>query len=475
LTVSSDEVITVQSITGTAVSVPVIPAGEVSSFNVAVNGASGPGKTITFNYSDSAGNTGSASQTLNVYDRDAYVSAGSTGNGTKTAPYGKIQDAINSFNPGKYEYCAVHVAAGMYTETNNPVVKIDGLNNIFLIGGYTGVNYDQNARSNSLTELVVRGYGYEVAPEAVTPPLSSILFINSNDCIIDGFKLSGVSDTDEYNTYYSAISCFTSAPMIINNNITGIFIDAATCTSAKYIYGIYCRSSTPYIKNNIIVGLNPDSTQSALKIYGLYFMDVNYSDQTISIINNSISGGGYSSLNAQTTGIYFYNNSLSTSLIIRNNTINAGLSSWTGGNRGIDLWINNNADLNLNIENNIIFILSGNTTLGIDLNSNNADYNASIRNNNIFGFTTLNERIGADGTIKDGTVYTEDISDHFVNVTANNYRLTDQSPANLIPSSIKSGGIDGAINSWGYTEDADGNPRTGNGTTGWTLGAFEAD
>ena len=43
------------------------------------------------------------------------------------------------------------------------------------------------------------------------------------------------------------------------------------------------------------------------------------------------------------------------------------------------------------------------------------------------------------------------------------------------PTDVKSGGIDGAANSWGFTTDKDGNPRTGNGTTGWSMGAYELD
>jgi hypothetical protein len=43
-------------------------------------------------------------------------------------------------------------------------------------------------------------------------------------------------------------------------------------------------------------------------------------------------------------------------------------------------------------------------------------------------------------------------------------------------SAVKALGIDGAgAASWGFTTDRDGKTRTGNGTTGWTLGCYEVD
>ena len=43
------------------------------------------------------------------------------------------------------------------------------------------------------------------------------------------------------------------------------------------------------------------------------------------------------------------------------------------------------------------------------------------------------------------------------------------------PSSVYSGGLDGASLSWGFTNDLDGHIRTGNGSTGWSMGCYESN
>jgi hypothetical protein len=48
-------------------------------------------------------------------------------------------------------------------------------------------------------------------------------------------------------------------------------------------------------------------------------------------------------------------------------------------------------------------------------------------------------------------------------------------PTASTPSSVYSGGLDGASLSWGFTNDLDGLIRTGNGSTGWSMGCYESN
>ncbi len=478
LRITSNEPVTVLSISGTAVTVPFIMPSETTAFDLLADLTSGIGKTININYRDTVGNTASVSMKLNVYDKEVFVRVGSDGNGQKATPYGNIQLAIDNLYLGKDEFGAVHVASGVYPGADNPVIKIDERSNLFIVGGYTESNFNQKMRNFNSTSLITTGVGSGSDPSKINPPLSCILLVNSAECIVDGFKMTTKSNATVVKSYYSGISCFGSTPVIVNNNITGIEIGSAALVTANSTYGIYSSLSEPYIMNNRITGLSRNSTKSVTRTYGLFFEDIGHSDKTINVINNSINGGGFSgpgAYNSWTTGISYFNQSFTSSLVIRNNTINAGISTFNGGNRGISILISNYIGLTLNIENNIVFMISGDTTIGIDLESSNASYTSNIGNNNIFGFTYSNERYNAAGKFIEGLVLSENISDHFEEESNDNYRLIDYSPANLIPSSIKSGGLDGAANGWGYTKDADGNPRTGNGTTGWTIGAFEAD
>ena len=45
-------------------------------------------------------------------------------------------------------------------------------------------------------------------------------------------------------------------------------------------------------------------------------------------------------------------------------------------------------------------------------------------------------------------------------------------PTSSTPSSVYGGGLDGSL-SWGFTNDLDGGIRTGNGTSGWSMGCYE--
>jgi hypothetical protein len=66
------------------------------------------------------------------------------------------------------------------------------------------------------------------------------------------------------------------------------------------------------------------------------------------------------------------------------------------------------------------------------------------------------------------------------NKIATNPYLNSTTDFHLTPStdsSVTGGGIDGSVSgdNWGFDYDKDETTRTGNGSTGWSIGAYEYD
>ncbi len=172
--------------------------------------------------------------------------------------------------------------------------------------------------------------------------------------------------------------------------------------------------------------------------------------------------------------------------LIANNTLTGGY-----GTNSIGILLTQGATPE--IENNIIFSVSpggGHCILEGDENDGNA---ASIRNNALWdlnGNTTLyhmwdgggglgldtvllvNAQGYAGGNIDNDPqlVDRDGPDDDITTIDDNNWRL--QAPS---PSEVKTGGLDGTAEGWNFFTDKDEVTRTGNGSTGWSMGAYEQD
>jgi hypothetical protein len=89
-----------------------------------------------------------------VSAKDVYVRAGSSGNGTKSSPYGTIADAINM---GVYAGDVIHVAEGVYYGEGGSGKWTIAINNLTLVGGYSTDFSSRDPWGNR--SILVRGMG----------------------------------------------------------------------------------------------------------------------------------------------------------------------------------------------------------------------------------------------------------------------------------------------------------------------------
>ncbi len=188
-----------------------------------------------------------------------------------------------------------------------------------------------------------------------------------------------------------------------------------------------------------------------------------YADSTI--YNNYIQAGGSSST-AVTQGIYNETNGEAAGgwtgkgylrVVVRNNIIDAGLGvtaygihyNLTADERQIDY-------NTLNADNDIIFSSGSGSVTCIQLSGYfTLLVNDSVLNNNLFNCTEGYS--GSDGNIADPL------------------DLDNEGRYNSGLKTFQTEGLDGSSGglNWGFENDRDGQVRTGNGTTGWSIGCYE--
>ncbi len=409
-----------------------------------------------------------------------YTGGGSTGSALK--PYTDIETGITQAESNGFD--SVYVATGIYDVTD-AITMIGGIS---VYGGFNNDNgtwtrnpyQTKDDRSTYLTQITYTGSDVGVTDNPARAIEFSGISIDDNT-IIEGFTILGKDDGD----YQAAIICENSAiPIITYNTIVGgagivsygVYADAASPTisyndidggSALISYGtLNVATSLSRIFNNIINGGSGNST------YG-----VSNESSSTKIYNNTIHGGDNGNISV---GI---RNHFSSSSTIINNTIAGGICNDNS------LGIINSSSRPI-INNNIIFTYAGaSTRYGIyeDEYYNSADA-SSLQNNNIFNcptalyydedtYTNLTT-ISSVNSLTDidtvgGNISVDPI---FEDQTNKDWHLTASSP-----TSVTSGGLD-LSSDMTFPEDLDGNKidlegniRTGDGSTGWSIGAYEYD
>jgi len=374
----------------------------------------------------------SESSTFSVDTAKIYVSV-SSGNdsntGTQTLPKATISAAITAI--ASYKPAEVIVAEGTYNES---IVLVEGVS---LRGGYDATTWVRDIDANITIIQDLSTGGTSASPIFAICCDSAI----TNNTIVDGFTIN--SSTNAGALSASAIYLNGGSPIISRNRIT--------TANGVTTYGVYGISSTnAIIRNCEIVNGNASST------YGIYLTN----SSVAQVYNNVIIGGS-----GIASGYCIYSGS-SSAFAARNNTMYLGTSPLLFG---IYLELGPNAV----IENNIIS--SGGTGIGIYENGAGNDP-VSLRNNNIYNCASLyfdngititliadvNALANASGNIS--------VDSNFIG--GNDFHLQATSDVQ-----VRTGGIDGAspIEDWGYAYDKDNVDRTGNGVTGWSLGAYEFD
>ncbi|MDH5716476.1 MAG: Ig-like domain-containing protein [Spirochaetia bacterium] len=480
--------------------------------------STGTGQTITVDAYNMAGEIENVSNSYNIIDIAIYVRADGDDAypGSKTQPKKTIQAAIESAVQYDMPIVEIHVAEGVYQthyQAGDYLMLSDG---IYLYGGYSAS--DWSLRDSVLYETIIQdtsiagGLNTPVEIQSVQYSLINGFTIkagngyNSTAILISGNAL--VSDNkfvlgNAFNTNYgifAANSSIIKDNQIINQQlnetvygiyeisgksmITGNSIDLGingnsnsygiyTISSSyiannqinsgsnDYTYGLYCNNASPTVLGNII-----DAGTAAFSSYGIY----NNSSKP-AVINNVINGG---SAATNSYGIY---NLTSFSYFVQNNTIIGGPAQNSYGIFKLE---------KLKIDNNIL--LTQGTSVDVCLyEANSTDDPTTVRNNDLFSCTVYRDfdaacTGNADGDSQNSTcalTEAEALTDAlisgnvsvdplFVNQAGGNFNLQAASPV-----SVTAGGLDGAAINWLFNIDILSVTRTGDGSTGWSMGAYE--
>jgi len=339
---------------------------------------------------------------------------------------------------------------GIYQNTSSATLK-----NNTIFGGDTSSNYgiySYQATSCEISSNVVTAgagvYSYGIYSH------NSGCNIFSND--VDG-GTGSVASTGIY-----VLNSAAPNPNVYLNTVTG--------GSGASSYGIYLLTPGRTYQNKV------DGGSGATAAYGIYVNGNNPS-----VYNNVVFGG---TSVASTFGIFLMN---PTDAVVRNNTVDGGIAGAGTGNQSTALYFNGADDPV--IENNLFFTSEGHDRICVNMWMVVVGYNPLFRNNAFSDCPTydLYTRFGDCATDHDGdndsnTCDAEDVNSIFSSV--GNFAATpvfvdaaggDFSLAPSTPSSILTGGLDGVVESFDFTQDILGATRTGSSGTGWSVGAYEAD
>lgn len=278
---------------------------------------------------------------------------------------------------------------------------------------------------------------------------------------------------------YNEVMTQGSLVAIVRQNSIQIATDTSIVPNNNHMYyGIYnhyenSNSSNKFrgwVADNVITLMH--SVPTNISDFGVYNQFIGDGDFLPHLFNNIISSEVYTEFLGIVNQVSFdptpggeygptiYNNS------IRGNM---------GTSTGIVLNSNNGSAFNTRIANNIIM----NVGYGL-LEFTAASDPYSLNNNCIFNTpnglyrdenTTNITNLSTSLSIKGGS-YTLAALGH---VSVNPELNPDLTPTPSTPTSVSEGGLDGENNDFIFVLDRDGTIRTGNGTTGWSMGAYEKD
>jgi len=333
----------------------------------------------------------------------------------------------------------------------------------------------------------------------------------TNSTIVDGVTVYG-GGGEHSTAIYSA-----GSPKIQNCKIFA----GSTGIAGDYRYGLYASAGVSELTScNINNGSGGNSAVE--KTFGIY----TESGSSIRISRCKISGG---TANAESYGIF------GAGTLVEKSEIDGGSSTWSAGvsvesvceielrnnlfhsaalpsnvmtsciciNSGSEVNIRNNTFILENVANsnlitehgiyillrnvlipisidNNLFVMEGtasNLVYGIynDVASSNSD---SLQNNGFAGFT-LDDHYWLYRDRFNTKYSREDIDDinllNFAsaNVYGTAYLDDEEKLTTTSQPEFQNGGIDGVAAGWGFSDDCFGVQRTGNGTTGWSMGFSE--
>ncbi len=341
-----------------------------------------------------------------------YVKKGGTGVGTKEDPMGDIQQAIDHAKAIWSTASTVVVANGIYEVDSSNATQIKMAPNVSLYGGFSSdwMKRDPFFYVTTIKDTSSSG-GSSSDPNRAIQAGSGVTVAT----VLDGFNILGGSGTGS-----AAIFTNGGAALTISNN--AIHGGSGSIGSL----GIVNDGSSPTLFNNTINGGNSTET-----------FGISNKNGSPKIFNNTINGG-------------------------KGDTSCAAIWNW--------------ANTSPTINNNIIF--SSSNTKGYGIFEMYADSDPQeVKNND---FVNCPEAFYYDhdslppkekttiGDVNAVTGAKDNVDDDPKFVSTDDWHLQGTSP-----TTVTKGGLDGAALGWGFSTDKDGKTRVGNGTTGWSMGAYE--
>ncbi len=351
--------------------------------------------------------------------------------------YSSLTITNNAINGGSGLYKSIGI--GLYTNSTGDI----SLNNIT---GGTGDSeaygiYNEGDNPDIINNTIVGGL--------ISGGTAYAIYNNSSSAYIYGNSIRGGNSDFTY-----AISNNNSSfPAIDNNKIYG----GKSTYSTGSTTGIYCSgSSSPVITNNDIHG--GDS------VYRSYGLNIAFSSPII--INNAIHGGYTSSSDSMSSSIAIRNINSSAPYII-NNTMDGGIGTYAS------YGISNISNSTPYIINNIILNSGTSLTHGI---YNNISTPATVSYNCIY---IANGDSGTSYISSDNNIDNNPSIDLTTDSDADDF-YDWMSGYTLIDVLIAEGGEinshpDFPQDTGGNKTDKAGTLRTGNTSTGWSMGAYEID
>ncbi len=426
--------------------------------------------------------------------RTFYVStlgSDTTGSGSILMPYRSLGLAVSTAKvsslTGAFE---VRAALGTYALTANLVPHTGTGAAARLISFYGGYSNDFSTRNSISNETIISDTRTNSYYQAMNYQISDAGY-NTLSLVIDGFTFqSGTLQSTPTPTGYIGIYVYGGVNVSISNNkllldyaylaggsgasgwLKGMSLNPAE-TQSSQIWNIY---------NNIItIKDTPDTAVTTLGIETPNY----YSDTSLTfrVYNNTIYILGRGTSSNTNSAIQFNLRDAPTPTAalntheIRNNTfVFVGDATDTVFK---PLLYFGNHPRRIKVENNIFYSTSGEGNLiyvpldGFLSFKNNAFYHNGQATGRSMVYVdnalshritaaTVNTLVAASGNVKEEPV--------FFSPAAENWRLSGSTP-----TTITTGGIDGAAASpaWTFTTDYDGVTRTGSAGSGWSMGAYE--
>ena len=382
-----------------------------------------------------------------------------TGNGSSSTPYLTIAKAVTivqaASTKGQYP---IYVAGGTYNITSQ--IDYSSSNTGKALALYGGFSSDFSTRNPATHETILRD---------VRTGTNMTMYFALNgagiidEIVVDGFTFqSGQSQGSPVATNYTPIYTLGELFLTITNNkfdvdytysggVHGVNLSPMTSNLNQY----YTMANNKFILKN---SSGTATTISALETPN-YYTDTNL---TFNLHNNLVYMPTLPSSSARI--LSFYLSTAGNSYNIKNNTI---LYAGSGTSASFVSFYFQNGIAQIHFDNNLIYSTNG---VGVGLKMSGSF--ASFKNNDIYNFTQLSNNGSAQTTAANLNALTNasgniSADPAFVDTTSN-WNLTGSAAA-----SVRTGGLDGSPKGWSFSTDLTGTARSGDGSTGWSMGAYE--